>query len=61
MGAAGGVGGDAVQMARARGAHVIATVRGDSDEVRRLGAEEVTFGVVIADIRGWINSHVPVV
>ena len=28
-------------MARARGAHVIATVRGDADEARRLGAEEV--------------------
>src|SRR5580692_5895571 len=41
MGATGGVGGYAVQMARARGAHVIATVRGDPDEARRLGAEEV--------------------
>ena len=41
MGATGGVGGYAVQMARARGAHVIATVRGDADEARRLGAEEV--------------------
>lgn len=41
MGATGGVGGYAVQMARARGAHVIATVRGDVDEARRLGAEEV--------------------
>lgn len=41
MGATGGVGGYAVQMARARGVHVIATVRGDSDEARRLGAEEV--------------------
>jgi NADPH:quinone reductase len=30
-----------VQMARSRGAHVIATVRGDADEARRLGAEEV--------------------
>ncbi|MFZ0792429.1 MAG: zinc-binding dehydrogenase, partial [Candidatus Korobacteraceae bacterium] len=29
------------QMARARGAHVLATVRGDADEARRLGAEEV--------------------
>ena len=29
-----------VQMARSRGAHVIATVRGDTDEVRRLGADE---------------------
>src|SRR6476646_6447682 len=40
MGATGGVGGYAVQMARSRGAHVIATVRGDADEARR-GAEEV--------------------
>jgi NADPH:quinone reductase len=41
MGATGGVGGYAVQMARARGAYVLATVRGDPDEARRLGAEEV--------------------
>jgi len=41
MGATGGVGGYAVQMARSRGAHVIATVRGDVEEARRLGAEEV--------------------
>jgi NADPH:quinone reductase len=41
MGATGGVGGYAVQMARSHGAHVIATVRGDVDEARRLGAEEV--------------------
>jgi NADPH:quinone reductase-like Zn-dependent oxidoreductase len=41
MGATGGVGGYAVQMARSRGAHVIATVRGDDDEARSLGAEEV--------------------
>jgi NADPH2:quinone reductase len=41
MGATGGVGGYAVQMARGRGVHVIATVRGDVDEVRRMGAEEV--------------------
>jgi NADPH:quinone reductase-like Zn-dependent oxidoreductase len=40
MGATGGVGGYAVQIARSRGAHVIATVRGDADEARRLGAEE---------------------
>jgi NADPH:quinone reductase len=41
MGATGGVGGYAVQMALSRGAHVIATVRGDMGEARRLGAEEV--------------------
>ena len=41
MGATGGVGGYAVQMARSRGAHVIATVRGDDGEARQLGADEV--------------------
>jgi NADPH:quinone reductase len=41
MGATGGVGGYAVQMARSRGAHVIGTVRGDDGEARQLGAEEV--------------------
>jgi NADPH:quinone reductase-like Zn-dependent oxidoreductase len=41
MGANGGVGGYAVQMARSRGVHVIATVRSDADEAGRLGAEEV--------------------
>jgi NADPH:quinone reductase-like Zn-dependent oxidoreductase len=44
MGATGGVGGYAVQIARSRGAHVIATVRGDDGEARRLGAEEVYDG-----------------
>jgi NADPH2:quinone reductase len=54
MGATGAVGGYAVQMAKARGAHVIATVRGDADEARRLGAEEVydsQTGDVIAAIK----------
>jgi len=41
MGAAGGVGGYAVQMARSLGVHVIGTVRGGGDEARSLGAEEV--------------------
>jgi NADPH:quinone reductase len=42
MGATGGVGGYAVQIARARGgAHVIATVHGDVEEARSLGADEV--------------------
>jgi NADPH2:quinone reductase len=41
LGATGGVGGYAVQMALSRGAYVIATVRGDPDEARRLGAAEV--------------------
>jgi NADPH:quinone reductase-like Zn-dependent oxidoreductase len=40
MGATGGVGGYAVQMARSRGVHVLATVRGDAAEARRLDAEE---------------------
>ena len=44
MGATGGVGGYAVQIARSRGAHVIATVRGDAGDARRLGAEEVHDG-----------------
>jgi NADPH:quinone reductase-like Zn-dependent oxidoreductase len=54
MGATGGVGGYAVQMARSMGAHVIATVRGDADKARQLGAEEVydtKAGDVIAAIR----------
>jgi NADPH:quinone reductase-like Zn-dependent oxidoreductase len=42
VGAAGAVGGYAVQLARARGAHVIATARSGKEEmVRRLGAAEV--------------------
>jgi NADPH2:quinone reductase len=41
MGATGAVGGYATQMARARGAHVIATVRGEVEEARALGAVEV--------------------
>ncbi len=41
MGATGAVGGFATQVARSRGAHVIATVRGDVDQARKLGAEEV--------------------
>ena len=40
-GAAGAVGGYAVQLAKHRGAHVIATVRSGADEARRLGADEV--------------------
>lgn len=52
MGATGGVGGYAVQMAHARGAHVIATVRGDTDEARHLGAAEVydTNAVDLVDV-----------
>ena len=39
MGATGGVGGYAVQLARKRGAHVIATVHRDADEYGRLAAQ----------------------
>ena len=56
MGAAGSAGGYVVQIARVRGAHVSATVRGvdDIDEARRLGADEVydvTSGDVIDALR----------
>jgi NADPH:quinone reductase len=59
MGAAGAVGGYTVQMARDRGAHVIATVRGDVDEVRRLGAEEVydTEAVDVVDALRTSHPH----
>jgi NADPH:quinone reductase len=58
MGAAGAVGGFAVQIAKTRGAHVIATVRGDSSgDAKKLGAQEVDDSKstdVIAAIR---NAH----
>jgi NADPH:quinone reductase-like Zn-dependent oxidoreductase len=57
MGATGGVGGYAVQMARSRGAHVIATVRGDADEARRLGAEEVYDTNAVDGIDAVHKSH----
>jgi NADPH:quinone reductase-like Zn-dependent oxidoreductase len=59
MGATGGVGGYAVQMARSRGVHVAATVRGDADEARRLGAEEVydTRAVDVIDALCADHSH----
>jgi NADPH:quinone reductase-like Zn-dependent oxidoreductase len=41
QGATGAVGGFAVQMAHARGAHVIATVKGDTASADQLGADEV--------------------
>ena len=47
MGATGGVGGYAVQLARSRGPQVIATVRGDVDEARRLGAHDSKIANVI--------------
>jgi NADPH2:quinone reductase len=57
MGATGGVGGYAVQMARSRGADVIATVRGDSDEARRLGAEEIYDTKAVDVIDAIHKSH----
>jgi NADPH:quinone reductase-like Zn-dependent oxidoreductase len=58
MGATGGVGGFAVQMARARGSYVIATVRGDADEARRLGAEEV-YDTKVGDVIAAIHAAYP--
>jgi NADPH:quinone reductase-like Zn-dependent oxidoreductase len=57
MGATGGVGGYAVQMARSRGAHVIATVRGDAEEARRLGAEEVYDTKTVDVVDAMHRSH----
>jgi NADPH:quinone reductase-like Zn-dependent oxidoreductase len=57
MGATGGVGGYAVQIARHRGAHVIATVRGDADEARRLGAEEVYDSQAVDPIEALPADH----
>src|SRR5580692_547450 len=58
MGATGAVGGYAVQMARAWGAHVIATVRGDVDEARRIGAEEV-YDAKAADVFDTLRASHP--
>jgi NADPH:quinone reductase-like Zn-dependent oxidoreductase len=58
MGATGGVGGYAVQMARSRGAHVIATVRGDAEEAHQLGAEEVYDNQAV-DITAAIRADHP--
>jgi NADPH:quinone reductase-like Zn-dependent oxidoreductase len=57
MGATGGVGGYAVQMARALRAHVIVTVRGDVDEARRLGAEEIYDAQAVEVIDALRASH----
>lgn len=57
MGATGGVGGYAVQMARARGAHVIATVRGNADEARRLGAQEVYDTSIVDSVDAIHAAH----
>jgi NADPH2:quinone reductase len=58
MGATGAVGGYTVQMARDRGVHVIATVRGDVDEARRLGAEEV-YDTEAADVVDALRASHP--
>jgi NADPH:quinone reductase-like Zn-dependent oxidoreductase len=57
MGATGAVGGYAVQMARARDAHLIATVRGDVEEARRLGAEEVYDAKTVDVIDALRGAH----
>jgi len=57
MGATGGVGGYAVQMARSRGAHVIATVRGDPEEARLLGAEKVYDSKAVDVVDALRASH----
>jgi NADPH:quinone reductase len=58
MGATGAVGGYTVKMARDRGVHVIATVRGDVDEARRLGAEEV-YDTEAADVVDALRASHP--
>jgi NADPH:quinone reductase len=58
MGAAGAVGGYAVQIARSRGAHVIATVRGNAEEARRLGAEEV-YDTKVVDVFDALRASHP--
>jgi NADPH2:quinone reductase len=58
FGAAGGVGGYAVQIARSRGAHVIAIVRGgEVDEARRLGAEEIYDSSAVDVINAMHGAH----
>ncbi len=58
VGATGGVGGHAVQIARSRGAHVIATGRGDADEARRLGSGEV-YDSLTVDVIDALHAHHP--
>ncbi len=59
MGAIGGVGGYALEMARSRGLKVIATVRGDSGgEAYQLGAEEV-YNINEVDVFKAIRSNHP--
>jgi D-arabinose 1-dehydrogenase-like Zn-dependent alcohol dehydrogenase len=47
-----------VQMARSRGAHVIATVHGDADEAIRLGAEE-TYDTKVIEVIGALHAAYP--
>ena len=58
MGGTGGVGGYTVQMARGRGVHVIGTVRGDVDEARRIGADEV-YDTKAADVFDAVRTSHP--
>ena len=58
IGAAGAVGGYAVQMARSRGAHVIGAVRGDTDEARRLGADDV-YDTTAVDLVDAVRAAYP--
>ncbi len=58
MGATGALGGYAVQMAHSRGAHVIATVHGDVDEARSLGADEV-YDAKIVDVPNAVRADHP--
>jgi NADPH:quinone reductase-like Zn-dependent oxidoreductase len=58
MGATGAVGGYTVQMARDRGVRVIATVRRDADEARRLGADEV-YDAEAADVIDALRASHP--
>jgi len=46
-----------VRIAGSRGAHVIATVRGDVDEARGLGAEEVYDTKAVAVVDALRASH----
>src|ERR1700722_14104911 len=57
MGATGAVGGYATQMARARGAHVIAIVRVEVEEARGLGAAEVYDSKAVDVIEALRASH----
>ena len=60
-GASGAVGSYAVQLAKAAGAHVIATASADSkDRVRAHGADEI-LDYTSGDVSGWVSEPVDVV